>query len=136
MKTTLRHAQLILIPQNEEYICKIAKNVDGARELIEAGFECVTDLGSCKLFHKMKPRIWGPRPSERARSLGWIRTLACGAGDPGFKSQRARQNSSRLNGTLAAFDLESSWQLQEGNGNLKHLWLMVMFILVRKAVNC
>ena len=27
----------------------------------------------------------------RARSLAWIRTLACGAGDPGFKSQRARQ---------------------------------------------
>ena len=26
-----------------------------------------------------------------ARSLGWIRTLACGAGDPGFKSLRARQ---------------------------------------------
>ena len=30
-------------------------------------------------------------PSERARGLVWIRTLACGAGDPGFKSQRARQ---------------------------------------------
>ena len=33
-----------------------------------------------------------PNPVERARSLGWIRTLACGAGDPGFKSQRARQD--------------------------------------------
>ena len=29
--------------------------------------------------------------NKGARSLGWIRTLACGAGDPGFKSQRARQ---------------------------------------------
>jgi hypothetical protein len=28
--------------------------------------------------------------NKGARSLGWIRTLACGAGDPGFKSQRAR----------------------------------------------
>ena len=35
----------------------------------------------------------GSSPGERARSLGWIRTLACGAGDPGFKSQRARQAS-------------------------------------------
>ena len=33
-----------------------------------------------------------PNLVERARSLGWIRTLACGAGDPGFKSQRARQD--------------------------------------------
>ena len=29
--------------------------------------------------------------NTRARSLVRIRTLACGAGDPGFKSQRARQ---------------------------------------------
>jgi hypothetical protein len=28
--------------------------------------------------------------NKGARSLGWIRTLACGAEDPGFKSQRAR----------------------------------------------
>ena len=36
------------------------------------------------------PRVRDTHP-ERARGLVWIRTLACGAGDPGFKSQRARQ---------------------------------------------
>ena len=35
-------------------------------------------------------------PSERARGLVWIRTLACGAGDPGFKSQRARYSCARF----------------------------------------
>ena len=35
-------------------------------------------------------------PSVGARSLGWIRTSACGAGDLGFKSQRARQQPGRL----------------------------------------
>ena len=31
---------------------------------------------------------------DGARGLVWIRTLACGAGDPGFKSLRARQQLS------------------------------------------
>jgi len=39
LEDTLRFAQTILITQNEEYICEIAKNVDGAKELIEVGFE-------------------------------------------------------------------------------------------------
>ncbi len=42
-------------------------------------------------------------PGLGARSLGWIRTLACGAGDPGFKSQRARQNLLSLNAAWAHF---------------------------------
>ena len=33
---------------------------------------------------RRNPVVW-------ARGLVWIKTLACGAGDPGFKSQRARQ---------------------------------------------
>jgi len=54
LKTTLRYTQLIVISQNEEYICKVAKDVDGAKELIEAGIEYATDLDSYKLLRKMK----------------------------------------------------------------------------------
>jgi integrase len=59
LKTTLRYTQLITIPQNEEYICRVVKDVDGAKELIEAGFEYVTDLDGCKLFRKMKTSYLG-----------------------------------------------------------------------------
>jgi len=31
LKTTIQYTQLIALPQNEEYICKIAKNVEGAK---------------------------------------------------------------------------------------------------------
>jgi hypothetical protein len=41
---------------------------------------------------------------KRARGLVWIRTLACGAGDPGFKSQRARHSARYLN--------QKKWNLQ------------------------
>jgi len=29
LKTTLQYTQLIALPQNEEYICNVAKNVEG-----------------------------------------------------------------------------------------------------------
>lgn len=29
LNTTLQHTQLITLPQNEEYICNVAKNVEG-----------------------------------------------------------------------------------------------------------
>ncbi len=32
----------------------VAKTVDEAKELIEAGFDYVTELDDCKLFRKMK----------------------------------------------------------------------------------
>jgi len=59
LKTTLLYTQLIALPQNEEYICKIAKNVEGAKDLIEAGFDYVTDMDDCKLFQKMKTSYLG-----------------------------------------------------------------------------
>ena len=54
LKTTLPYAQFVALSQNEEYICKVAKSVEGAKDLIEAGFEYATDLNDCKLFRKMK----------------------------------------------------------------------------------
>jgi integrase len=59
LKTTLRYTQLVFLPQNEEYICKMAKTIEEAKELIESGFEYVTDLDSCKLFRKRKTSYLG-----------------------------------------------------------------------------
>jgi len=59
LKTTLRYTQPVVLPQNEEYICKAAKTVEGVIDLIEAGFEYVTDVNGCKLFRKMKTSYLG-----------------------------------------------------------------------------
>jgi len=56
IKTTLRYIQLVNLPQEEKFICKVAKDANQATELIEAGFEYVTgeyDDGG-KLFRKRK----------------------------------------------------------------------------------
>ena len=45
-------------------------------------------------------------PGERARSLGWIRTLACEAGDLGFKSQRARHHLGQVPRKLELFQVQ------------------------------
>lgn len=59
IKTTLRYTQLLALPQDEEYICKAAKTVDEAKELIEAGFQYVTDVTDTKLFRKLKTSYLG-----------------------------------------------------------------------------
>ena len=59
IKTTLRYTQLLALPQNEEYICKAAKTIKEATELIEAGFQYVTDIGEAKLFRKLKTSYLG-----------------------------------------------------------------------------
>jgi len=65
LKTTLRYTQLIALPQYQEYICKAAKTVKEAKQLIEAGFEYVTDMNGVKLFRKLKTSYLGtvPHPS-------------------------------------------------------------------------
>jgi len=59
LKMTLRYIQLVTLPQNEEYVCKTAKTVKEAKELVEAGFEYVTDVDSHKLFRKRKTSYLG-----------------------------------------------------------------------------
>jgi integrase len=59
IKTTLRYTQLLTLPQNEEYICKAAKTIDEATQLIEAGFQYVTEIGEAKLFRKLKTSYLG-----------------------------------------------------------------------------
>jgi len=49
----LVYTQLIEF-KDDEYICKIAKNVKEASPLIEAGFEYATDIDGVKVFRKRK----------------------------------------------------------------------------------
>ena len=61
IKTTLRYVQLVNLPHEEKFICKVATKTDDAIELIEAGFEYVTgeyDDGG-KLFRKRKVTYLG-----------------------------------------------------------------------------
>jgi hypothetical protein len=59
IKTTLRYTQLIALPQNEENICKTAKTVEETKELVEAGFQYVTDVDDLKVFRKLKTSYLG-----------------------------------------------------------------------------
>jgi hypothetical protein len=40
--------------ENSEYTTRIAKTIKGARALLAAGFECITDMEGYKLFRKRK----------------------------------------------------------------------------------
>ncbi len=53
IKNTLIYTQLVNVNENE-YICKVAKTLQEATQLIEAGFEYVTDMDGYKLFRKRK----------------------------------------------------------------------------------
>ncbi|MEM1563713.1 MAG: tyrosine-type recombinase/integrase [Candidatus Bathyarchaeia archaeon] len=54
IKNTLVYTQLINSEGEDEYICKVAKSVEQAAELIEAGFEYVCEIDGIKLFRKRK----------------------------------------------------------------------------------
>jgi len=47
------HTHLIRF-SDEEYTSAVAKTVENARKLIEAGFEYVTEMNGVKLFRKRK----------------------------------------------------------------------------------
>jgi integrase len=53
LRTTLRYTQLISFGA-DEYHVKVAKNVNEATQLIENGFEYVTEMDELKLFRKRK----------------------------------------------------------------------------------
>jgi integrase len=54
IKNTLLYTQLIAEENNDEYICKTAKTLDQASQLIENGFEYVCEIDAIKLFRKRK----------------------------------------------------------------------------------
>lgn len=53
IKNTLWYVHLINFDK-EEYICKCARDISEASELIESGFEFVTEMQGIKLFRKRK----------------------------------------------------------------------------------
>jgi len=54
LRTTLRYTQLLESLNNDEYHCKAAANLKEASQLIENGFEYVTEIDGLKLFRKRK----------------------------------------------------------------------------------
>jgi len=53
IKNTLIYTHLIEF-QDDEYTCKVAKNLDEACKLVEAGFKYVTEMDNIKIFRKRK----------------------------------------------------------------------------------
>jgi len=53
IKNTLIYTQLVTF-EDDDFICKAAENVKEAKELIEAGYEYVTEMDHLKLFRKRK----------------------------------------------------------------------------------
>lgn len=54
LRTTLRYTQLMETLENDEYHCKTATNIKEATELIENGFEYITEKEETMLFRKRK----------------------------------------------------------------------------------
>jgi len=54
IETTMLYTQLITFNEEENYTCKTATNIKEAQDLIEHGFEYVTELDGMKLFRKRK----------------------------------------------------------------------------------
>jgi integrase len=54
LRTTLRYTQLLENLGSDEYHCKTAKTISEATQLIENGFEYVTEIDGTKLFKKRK----------------------------------------------------------------------------------
>ena len=52
--TTLVYTQLLQFEKDDNYHCRVAKNIEEATELVENGFEYVTEMESIKLFRKRK----------------------------------------------------------------------------------
>jgi integrase len=54
IKNTLIYTQLLVDEQDENFTCKVAQTVEQATDLIENGFEYVTEMEGLKLFRKRK----------------------------------------------------------------------------------
>lgn len=51
---TMKYTQLVNFEAEDQFTCKVAKTIEEAKELVETGFEYVTDVNSAKLFRKRK----------------------------------------------------------------------------------
>ena len=52
--STMKYLQLVQFEENSNFICKAAKSVNECSELIEAGFDYITEIEGVKLFRKRK----------------------------------------------------------------------------------
>jgi integrase len=53
LKNTIVYTSLVSF-EKDEYICKVARTVEEAKDLVEHGFEYVTDVDDTKLFRIRK----------------------------------------------------------------------------------
>ncbi len=53
IKNTLIYTQLIDFG-DDEYVCKTARTIEEAKQLIETGFEYICEMDGVKLFRKRK----------------------------------------------------------------------------------
>jgi hypothetical protein len=53
LKNTIVYTSLVSF-EKDEYICKVARTVEEAKDLVEHGFEYVTDMDDAKLFRIRK----------------------------------------------------------------------------------
>jgi len=53
VQTTLVYTHLVNF-ESDEYVCKVAKTVEEASELVASSFGYVCDVDGCKLFRKKK----------------------------------------------------------------------------------
>ena len=54
LETTMFYTQLITYDNADDYTCKTATNIKEAQDLIEHGFEYITEIDGTKLFRKRK----------------------------------------------------------------------------------
>jgi integrase len=54
LRQTLRYTQLLEPTEEDEYHCKTATNIKEATQLIDNGFEYITEMNGQKLFRKRK----------------------------------------------------------------------------------
>ena len=54
LRTTLRYTQLLETLETDDYHCKTANTIKEDTDLIENGFEYVTEIDGTKLFRKRK----------------------------------------------------------------------------------
>jgi len=54
IETTMFYTQLLAFNDEEEYTCKTATNIKEATQLIENGFEYITEMDGMKIFRKRK----------------------------------------------------------------------------------
>jgi hypothetical protein len=54
IETILVYTQLLQFDKDDNYICKIARNITEATKFIESGFEYITEMEGLRLFRKRK----------------------------------------------------------------------------------